>query len=452
MKARAVGGLAAACAIAIAVPGAANAATTAADAVSFLNKQRSLNGIGELTLDTGLSQGCANHNAYMALNGFGHGETPGNPGYTAEGAGIADKNELLVQGTHPWTETVTPWTNAPLHEYLEFDARRTRAGYAEGSGYSCLRLTGARATRSPQTYVFTGADPLSVPASVQAFDFPFAPHQLLGLPVGAITGPNMYVYVVGFGTNLHIKSATLTGPGGAVPVGSVDQRTPGGGPFFFGGGVIIPKQPLQPGGAYSTTVTWENATGTTLTQSFGFLSSGGDPVLGRLALAKAVSGRVLVKTGRRWRRLRGSSVIPIGALVDTRRGTVGLTTATGTGSQAGQFSGSIFRLLQSKDPALRGLTELKLGGGSFRRCRTRKASAAAKRSRRVVRKLKGNAKGSFRTRGRRAAATVRGTRWTVADRCDGTLTTVAGGVVDVLDIKRKRTVSVKAGQRYLAKN
>ena len=31
-------------------------------------------------------------------------------------------------------------------------------------------------------------------------------------------------------------------------------------------------------------------------------------------------------------------------------------------------------------------------------------------------------KGKFRTKGRYAAATVRGTKWTIADRCDGTLT------------------------------
>ena len=59
--------------------------------------------------------------------------------------------------------------------------------------------------------------------------------------------------------------------------------------------------------------------------------------------------------------------------------------------------------------------------------------------------------GRFRTRGRYAAATVRGTSWDMTDRCDGTLTTVRQGTVAVYDFISRKTVSVHAGQRYLAK-
>jgi hypothetical protein len=45
---------------------------------------------------------------------------------------------------------------------------------------------------------------------------------------------------------------------------------------------------------------------------------------------------------------------------------------------------------------------------------------------------------------------VRGTFWLIQDRCDGTLTQVVEGTVDVLDAVRKKTVSVSAGQSYLA--
>jgi hypothetical protein len=65
--------------------------------------------------------------------------------------------------------------------------------------------------------------------------------------------------------------------------------------------------------------------------------------------------------------------------------------------------------------------------------------------------LRGTAKGRFRTTGRFAAATVRGTDWGVRDRCDGTLTVVRRGVVVVRDFRRHRTVVVRAGQTYLAK-
>ena len=69
----------------------------------------------------------------------------------------------------------------------------------------------------------------------------------------------------------------------------------------------------------------------------------------------------------------------------------------------------------------------------------------------VLGKLWGNGKGKFRTTGKYSSATVRGTIWLVEDRCDGTLTKVRRGVVSVRDIKRKKTVKVKAGHSYLAR-
>ena len=67
-----------------------------------------------------------------------------------------------------------------------------------------------------------------------------------------------------------------------------------------------------------------------------------------------------------------------------------------------------------------------------------------------MRQLWGSAKGAFRTKGRFASATVRGTFWFIQDRCDGTLTQVIEGTVDVLDTVKHKTVSVTAGQSYLA--
>ena len=45
---------------------------------------------------------------------------------------------------------------------------------------------------------------------------------------------------------------------------------------------------------------------------------------------------------------------------------------------------------------------------------------------------------------------MRGTKWTVTDRCDGTLTTVKSGKVEVRDFRLKKTIVVKAGKSYLA--
>ena len=59
--------------------------------------------------------------------------------------------------------------------------------------------------------------------------------------------------------------------------------------------------------------------------------------------------------------------------------------------------------------------------------------------------------GRYRTNGSNSQATVRGTRWRTVERCDGTLTTVAEGVVVVRDLRTRRSVRVTAGHSYLAK-
>ena len=78
---------------------------------------------------------------------------------------------------------------------------------------------------------------------------------------------------------------------------------------------------------------------------------------------------------------------------------------------------------------------------------------AAKRRyrKRTVHRLRGSAKGRFRTRGKYASATVRGTDWTVTDRCNGTLTSVKSGVVVVRDLRGKKNYTVRAGKSRLVK-
>ena len=195
------------------------------------------------------------------------------------------------------------------------------------------------------------------------------------------------------------------------------------------------------------------------------------PVLGRRVNVQVVRGRVLIavprgttsgagarasQKGLRFVPLTGARQIPVRSFLDTRRGTVELVSATPSrGTQKGQFSRGLFQVLQSRRRAARGLTELRLKGSTFKRCRlrtTRRASASARRYRRTVRRrLRGSARGRFRTRGRYAAATVRGTVWTVSDRCDGTLTAVGSGRVTVRDFRRKRTITLRKGKRYLAR-
>ncbi len=162
-------------------------------------------------------------------------------------------------------------------------------------------------------------------------------------------------------------------------------------------------------------------------------------------------------------RLQGAQTIPVGSTLDTAKGRVRLRTASDTRRhvQTADFFRGRFVVRQVRKPRGRAkrrstklITDTILTGSSFRRtCGTTTASISQtrRRSRKRVRRLFGDGKGTFRTRGRNAAATVRGTRWSVQDRCDGTLVTVQRGSVSVRDLVRRRTVIVRTGRTYLAR-
>jgi hypothetical protein len=160
--------------------------------------------------------------------------------------------------------------------------------------------------------------------------------------------------------------------------------------------------------------------------------------------------------------LEQGASLPIGTHVDIRQGEVAMQTAPAKGfegeTQNAVFAGATIRVGQKR----RGkrFVNLDLLNGDFESCRklTLKAkrrnvasSAAKRRSGRVVRQLFGKGKGRFRTRGRHAAATVRGTTWQVADRCDETVVKVTEGLVEVEDFLRNKLVMVGAGERYSAR-
>jgi hypothetical protein len=178
-----------------------------------------------------------------------------------------------------------------------------------------------------------------------------------------------------------------------------------------------------------------------------------------MVVVAAVSGTVTVALpgpgGLRFVPLSQLSEIPVGSVIDARRGTVRLTSARDSAgrTQSGTFSGGIFLVRQSSRRSAGGLTDLVLRGGNFNRCggkRGKRASASGV-SRRAIRRLRANARGRFRTSGRNSSATVRGTRWEIIDRCDGTLTKVKRGSVVVRDFRKKKNVVVKAGKSYLAR-
>jgi len=162
------------------------------------------------------------------------------------------------------------------------------------------------------------------------------------------------------------------------------------------------------------------------------------------------TGTVLVKLPGQssFATLQGNAQIPVGAQVDTTKGSVALTSAEGTVT----FKDGAFVVREPAAPAATRVTELVLTGGDFTTCpKAERRRSVAAASPKVIRHLWGSGKGRFRATGRFASATVRGTRWKIEDRCDGTRIVVASGIVAVKDLKRKKTVFVAAGHSYLAK-
>jgi hypothetical protein len=144
--------------------------------------------------------------------------------------------------------------------------------------------------------------------------------------------------------------------------------------------------------------------------------------------------------------------VPVASFVDSTDGAVKMTAGGSSARQSAIARGAAFSIFQRR--RARAVTDLNLKGGNFRQCRRSRArggATAAGLSRRQIRRLRMRARGNFRTNGRYSSNTVRGTIFTVADRCDGTLTRVQRGVVVVRDHRRRRTIVLRAGQSYLAK-
>jgi hypothetical protein len=176
------------------------------------------------------------------------------------------------------------------------------------------------------------------------------------------------------------------------------------------------------------------------------------PTAGKTVVVARVSGvvRVHLPGAAGFSALHGARVVPLKTTVDALRGVVRLTSADGSGSfYQGMFQ--VFEPNVAPVGAGKGrLTDLHLVGGSFKGCKRKLAGAGAGAGAdaKPIRRLWGNAKGRFRTQGRFAAATVRGTRWLTADFCTGSEVTVRAGVVAVRDLVHGKTVNVPAGKKY----
>ncbi len=175
------------------------------------------------------------------------------------------------------------------------------------------------------------------------------------------------------------------------------------------------------------------------------------PKVGKSVNALPKSGTVKIKLpGKKAFVVLGEGAqIPVGTTVDTRKGRVTLVAAANRsgGTATADFFDGLFKVGQTKGAkpiTVLALVE-KLTG-----CKAKgKATIAKKKVRK--RRLWGDGKGRFQTKGKHSAATVVGTKWLVQDTCRTTLTKVARGKVSVRDFVKKKTVIVRKGHQYVAR-
>ena len=172
------------------------------------------------------------------------------------------------------------------------------------------------------------------------------------------------------------------------------------------------------------------------------------PVLGKSVVAGRVSGTVRVKRRRgKFRTLGPGESIPLGSTVDATKGKVRITSAANAAgvTQSALFFQGAFVITQTGGS--KPVTQLALSP-KLSCPKGKKARTSAKKK---VRRLWGDGKGRFRTKGKHGAATVRGTKWLTQDSCNSTLVRVKRGTVAVRDFAKKKTVVVKKGKTYVAR-
>jgi CSLREA domain-containing protein len=180
------------------------------------------------------------------------------------------------------------------------------------------------------------------------------------------------------------------------------------------------------------------------------------PVNGETVVVAPEEGKVLIKLPgtKKYVKLEELKEIPIGAVIDATKGKVQLTSRDADGTeQTATFFGGVFKVKQKEGANLVVLELLDTGScpAAGSALGAGLPNLLARPGRGTSGKLWGSGHGNFKTEGNQGSATVRGTIWLVEDRCDGTtFFKTRRGVVSVRDFVLHKTLSLPAGQSYVA--
>jgi uncharacterized protein YkwD len=109
------------------------------EAHDAVNAIRQLSGLEPVAMDPALSVPAASHSCWMVQNDtISHGETPGSPGYTPEGAASGGRSNVAVSSSPTATARsfVSLWMTGPYHAVGVLDPRLGSVGYGHCSDAS----------------------------------------------------------------------------------------------------------------------------------------------------------------------------------------------------------------------------------------------------------------------------------------------------------------------------
>jgi hypothetical protein len=198
------------------------------------------------------------------------------------------------------------------------------------------------------------------------------------------------------------------------------------------------------------------------------------PSLRRTVNLEVPRGRVRVRRpgSRSFIELTGDTQqVPVRSQIDTRRGTIRLTSARDAAgeTQTAAFSLGVFRVRQSRkgrpstDVVIKRPRCARMNAALARtratrlRLKTVTAPAAAAAKAPVIRDRPSAARGArkrkarWKVKGKYSIAASYGTKWTTIERCKRTTTVVREGRVRVFDRVRRRTIFVRAPHRYASR-
>ena len=245
-------------------------------ALAVANAYRSTLGLPPLRLDPRLCAAARAHSDYLEKNGLlAHDQRPDRPGYLA--GRPAERRavfgyaggcyENIGQGSPTVEQAVRDLFDAPYHRLAFLQPGSPDFGAGTVGDRTTLEVG---TTNDSGVVVYPGDGQRNVPTRWEGNELPDPLRLHPGrAPVGyAIT----FFHFSPQGGRVRVTQARLTnGQGAPVPI---YLNTPENDDELKNGALLIPRQPLLPGGSYKVAVTATTETGESLSRTWSFTTSG----------------------------------------------------------------------------------------------------------------------------------------------------------------------------------